>query len=152
MTVARADLTLFRRSGLDEDAQVRRFDELAADSESDFTNLRDRIWQEASRSPWDQVVQQLFRLEEANPLLDSRLRTWATSPMTAAACCAARPIRSRPTITSARAPTTRGGPAQNNPVCAPGEALRCQIVAVDTFGTAAVTTTPAFTSAIRSTG
>ena len=53
--------------------QVRRFDELAADSESDFTNIRDRIWSEASRSSWDQVVQELFRLEEANPLLDSRL-------------------------------------------------------------------------------
>ena len=101
----------------------------------------------------DQVVQELFRLE-ANPLLDSRLRTWATLADDSRSLLRCETDQVAPNYYLCKGANYRGGPAQNNPVCAPGgQPLRCQIVAVDTFvGTAAVrATTPAFTSAIRST-
>ena len=78
MTAASADLKLFRRGALPGEAQVRRFDEFATQSNSRFGDLRARIWNEDSRSPWDQVVQDLFKLDGANMVLDNRLRAWAT--------------------------------------------------------------------------
>jgi hypothetical protein len=72
-----ATLRLFRAGGLPEGAEIYNFGDNDTGSTSPHPDLRERIWSQNSRSPWDQVVQEILNLDPANPVIDSRARSWA---------------------------------------------------------------------------
>ncbi|MAO84044.1 MAG: hypothetical protein CMH50_09225 [Myxococcales bacterium] len=75
---ASVDLKVFRRGPLPEGSEVRDHQNHMEESNSRFGDLRERIWSEDARSPWDQVAQEIFELDEINPVIDSRAQDWAT--------------------------------------------------------------------------
>ena len=75
---ASVDLKVFRRGPLPEGSEVRDHQNHMEESNSRFGDLRERIWSEDARSPWDPVAQEIFELDEINPVIDSRAQDWAT--------------------------------------------------------------------------
>ncbi len=75
---ATVDLKIFRRGPLPDGSEVRAFENHMTESNSRFGDFRERIWSEDARSPWDQVAQEIFELDEINPVIDSRAEDWAT--------------------------------------------------------------------------
>jgi hypothetical protein len=117
VTAATADLKLFRRGDLPDRAEVRSFDEHAEDSTTRFGDLRQRIWSDEARSPWDQVAQQIFQLDSANAVIDSRVRDWASLSDDSRSLLRCETDAVELGAYSCKGTAYQGGPGRNNPLC-----------------------------------